>query len=67
VLSNLEEFKTLAPALETLEASQAMNDRLTAPLHPGAERAVRELLCGNSPAPARALRAMRPEIPAFDS
>ena len=43
VLSNLEEFKMLAPALRSLQASQAMEVGLTAPLHPGAERAFREL------------------------
>jgi uncharacterized protein len=43
VLTNLEEFETLAPALRTLQASQAMKEGLTAPLHPGAERAFREL------------------------
>lgn len=43
VMSNLDDFRGLHPAFANLDASQMVSDGLSAPLHPGAERAYREL------------------------
>jgi len=43
VLSNLDDFRGLHPAFANLDASQMISDGLSAPLHPGAERAYKEL------------------------
>jgi len=43
VLSNLDDFRGLHPSFADLEASQMVSDGLSAPLHPGAERAYKEL------------------------
>jgi TRAP transporter TAXI family solute receptor len=43
VLSNLDDFRGLHPAFENLDAGQMISDGLSAPLHPGAERAYKEL------------------------
>jgi TRAP transporter TAXI family solute receptor len=43
VMTNFEEFKNLVPVLEHLHSGQMLREALTAPLHPGAERAFREL------------------------
>ncbi|MBS9717311.1 TAXI family TRAP transporter solute-binding subunit [Pseudohalocynthiibacter aestuariivivens] len=43
VLSNLDDFRGLHPAFANLDAAQMISDGLSAPLHPGAERAYREL------------------------
>ena len=43
VMSNLDDFRGLHPAFANLDASQMVRDGLSAPLHPGAERAYREL------------------------
>ena len=43
VLSNLDDFRGLHPAFENLDAAQMIQDGLSAPLHPGAERAYKEL------------------------
>lgn len=43
VLSNVEDFRGLHPAFSNLDASQMISDGLSAPLHPGAERAYKEL------------------------
>jgi TRAP transporter TAXI family solute receptor len=42
VFENFEEFKTLHPALATLDRREMARAALTAPLHPGAERYYRE-------------------------
>ncbi len=41
--SSSENFKGLHPAFANLEPSQMVSDGLSAPLHPGAERAYKEL------------------------
>jgi len=43
VLSNLDDFRGLHPAFANLDAEQMISDGLSAPLHPGAERAYKEL------------------------
>ena len=43
VLSNLDDFRGLHPAFANLDAAQMISDGLSAPLHPGAERAYKEL------------------------
>ncbi|WP_342076683.1 TAXI family TRAP transporter solute-binding subunit [Yoonia sp. SS1-5] len=43
VMSNLDDFRGLHPAFANLEASEMVSDGLSAPLHPGAEKAYKEL------------------------
>jgi TRAP transporter TAXI family solute receptor len=43
VLGNLDEFRKLHPAFEHLQAEEMISDGLSAPLHPGAIRAYKEL------------------------
>ncbi|MCK0150488.1 TAXI family TRAP transporter solute-binding subunit [Marivita sp. S6314] len=43
VMSNLDDFRGLHPAFANLDAAQMVKDGLSAPLHPGAERAYKEL------------------------
>ena len=43
VLSNLDDFRGLHPAFANLDAAEMVSDGLSAPLHPGAERAYKEL------------------------
>lgn len=43
VMDNLEEFKRLHPAFENLTAEEMVSVSLSAPLHPGAEKAYKEL------------------------
>ncbi|EIE51064.1 C4-dicarboxylate ABC transporter substrate-binding protein [Salipiger aestuarii] len=43
VMENIEDFRQLHPAFAHLEASEMVSDGLSAPLHPGAERAYKEL------------------------
>jgi TRAP transporter TAXI family solute receptor len=43
VMANIEDFKKLHPAFANLEPAQMIKDGLTAPLHPGAEKAYKEL------------------------
>ena len=43
VMSNLDDFRKLHPAFANLKAEQMVKDGLTAPLHPGAEKAYKEL------------------------
>jgi len=43
VLSNLDDFRGLHPAFANLDAAQMIADGLSAPLHPGAEKAYKEL------------------------
>ncbi len=43
VLANLDDFRGLHPAFANLDAAQMISDGLSAPLHPGAERAYKEL------------------------
>lgn len=43
VLSNLDDFRGLHPAFANLDAAQMVKDGLSAPLHPGAEKAYKEL------------------------
>ena len=43
VLSNLDDFRGLHPAFANLDAKQMVKDGLSAPLHPGAEKAYKEL------------------------
>ena len=43
VMSNLEDFRGLHPAFENLDAAEMISDGLSAPLHPGAEKAYKEL------------------------
>ena len=43
VLGNLDDFRALHPAFATLVAEEMIHDGLSAPLHPGAVRAYREL------------------------
>ena len=42
MFENLEEFKTLHPALAHLKTEEMIKDGLSAPLHEGAERYYRE-------------------------
>ena len=50
VMENFDQFKSLHPAFANLEKEQMVNDGLSAPLHPGAERYYQEagLLNGGS-------------------
>ncbi len=43
VMSNIEDFKKLHPAFANLDPKQMVKDGLSAPLHPGAEKAYKEL------------------------
>ncbi|MEQ9185151.1 MAG: TAXI family TRAP transporter solute-binding subunit [Thalassobaculaceae bacterium] len=43
VLSNLDDFRNLHPAFANLKAEEMIKDSLSAPLHPGAEKAYKEL------------------------
>ncbi len=43
VLGNLEDFKKLHPAFANLKAEEMISDSLSAPLHPGAIKAYKEL------------------------
>ena len=43
VMSNLDDFRGLHPAFANLDAKQMVSDGLSAPLHPGAIRAYKEL------------------------
>jgi TRAP transporter TAXI family solute receptor len=43
VMENLDDFRGLHPAFANLDASEMVSDGLSAPLHPGAEKAYREL------------------------
>ncbi len=43
VMSNLEDFRGLHPAFANLDAKEMISDGLSAPLHPGAEKAYKEL------------------------
>ncbi|MEM8870525.1 MAG: TAXI family TRAP transporter solute-binding subunit [Pseudomonadota bacterium] len=43
VMSNLEDFRGLHPAFANLDAAEMVSDGLSAPLHPGAEKAYKEL------------------------
>ena len=43
VLGNLEDFKKLHPAFANLKAEEMIGDSLSAPLHPGAVKAYKEL------------------------
>ena len=43
VLSNLDDFKKLHPAFANLKAEEMIRDSLSAPLHPGAVKAYKEL------------------------
>lgn len=43
VMENLDDFRGLHPAFANLDAKQMINDGLSAPLHPGAEKAYKEL------------------------
>lgn len=43
VLSNLDDFRGLHPAFADLDAAQMVKDGLSAPLHPGAVKAYKEL------------------------
>ena len=43
VLGNLEDFKKLHPAFANLKAEEMIRDSLSAPLHPGAVKAYKEL------------------------
>ncbi|TVQ29483.1 MAG: TAXI family TRAP transporter solute-binding subunit [Geminicoccaceae bacterium] len=43
VMENIDSFRGLHPALAVLEPATMVSDGLSAPLHPGAERAFREL------------------------
>ncbi len=43
VMANLDDFRNLHPAFANLDAMRMINDGLSAPLHPGAEKAYREL------------------------
>lgn len=43
VMSNLDDFRNLHPAFKNLDAGQMINDGLSAPLHPGAVKAYKEL------------------------
>ncbi|WP_420556952.1 TAXI family TRAP transporter solute-binding subunit [Roseovarius sp.] len=43
VMENIEDFRQLHPAFANLEPSEMVQDALSAPLHPGAEKAYKEL------------------------
>lgn len=43
ILANVPELKTMHPALASLVPREMVRDALTAPLHPGAQRAFREM------------------------
>ena len=43
VMENIDDFRGLHPAFAELEPAQMVKDGLSAPLHPGAERAYKEL------------------------
>lgn len=43
VMANLDDFRGLHPAFANLDAKQMVNDGLSAPLHPGAVKAYKEL------------------------
>jgi len=43
VMENLDDFRQLHPAFANLKAEEMVKDGLSAPLHPGAERAYKEL------------------------
>ena len=43
VLSNLDDFRGLHPAFANLKAAEMIKDGLSAPLHPGAAKAYKEL------------------------
>ncbi|WP_138471045.1 TAXI family TRAP transporter solute-binding subunit [Poseidonocella sp. HB161398] len=43
VMSNLDDFRSLHPAFANLKAEEMVKDGLSAPLHPGAEKAYKEL------------------------
>jgi TRAP transporter TAXI family solute receptor len=43
VMSNIDDFRQLHPAFANLDPAQMVQDGLSAPLHPGAERAYKEL------------------------
>ena len=43
VMENIDDFRGLHPAFDNLEPAQMVNDGLSAPLHPGAEKAYKEL------------------------
>jgi TRAP transporter TAXI family solute receptor len=43
VMSNIEDFKKLHPAFSNLDPKEMITDGLTAPLHPGAVKAYKEL------------------------
>jgi hypothetical protein len=43
VMSNLDDFRKLHPAFANLKAEEMIRDSLSAPLHPGAIRAYKEL------------------------
>lgn len=43
ILANVAELRTMHPALASLVPSEMVRDALTAPIHPGAERAFREM------------------------
>lgn len=43
VMENLDDFRGLHPAFANLDASEMVKDGLSAPLHPGAEKAYKEL------------------------
>jgi len=43
VMDNIDDFKGLHPAFANLNPAQMVSDGLSAPLHPGAERAYKEL------------------------
>ena len=43
VLSNIDDFRGLHPAFANLKAEEMIKDGLSAPLHPGAAKAYKEL------------------------
>jgi TRAP transporter TAXI family solute receptor len=43
VMENIDDFRGLHPAFANLQVEEMVSDGLSAPLHPGAERAFREL------------------------
>ncbi|MEQ9056175.1 MAG: TAXI family TRAP transporter solute-binding subunit [Roseovarius confluentis] len=43
VMENIDDFRQLHPAFTNLDPSEMVNDGLSAPLHPGAEKAYKEL------------------------
>ena len=42
-MENLDDFRQLHPAFANLKAEEMVKDGLSAPLHPGAEKAYKEL------------------------